>query len=329
MKTAINLGILGCAKINQVAMIDAAAEVSDVEISAIASRSEEYVKSYAARNGINKAYGNYDALLADPDIDLVYNPLPNHLHEQWTIAALKAGKHVLVEKPLAANTAQAMRMNQVADKLGLQLIEAFHYRYHPMAREILSQLHKGAIGQIRNIDVVLKVPKSLLEPDDIRLSYACAGGSTMDLGGYGINLMRAIFAESPTIISATPDIVTENIDGSMEVELEFSNDRKGTLSCSIVSDSVESLVRVEGDEGILQARNPYLPQFGNSLKITRNGEETKQRFPKTTTYVYQMQAVADCLLKGTPCLTPASDGIANMAVIDDIYTAAGLSVRGS
>lgn len=297
-------------------------------VSAVGSRSNTDATTYAGQHGINTAYGSYAALLADADIDIVYNPLPNHLHEKWTIAALEAGKHVLVEKPLAANTDQAKRMAQVADKYSLHLIEAFHYRYHPMAIEILKQLQSGVIGKLQKVEITLKVPKTLLEADDFRLSFACAGGATMDWGSYGIHLMHAIFNESPTIDSATAQVVAENIDGAMDVMLKFSIGVSGTLSCSIVSDSVESLVRVHGSNGTLEAKNPFLPQFGNSLEITGKGAVTKQRFPRTTTYVYQLQAVTDCLLRGEPCVTPGSDGVANMAVLDEIYVAAGLTVRG-
>ena len=328
VKSKLNIGILGCAKINQVAVIDAAAEVTDVTISAVASRSERDAIAYALRHNIEKAYGSYNALLSDPDIDVVYNPLPNHLHEQWTIATLEAGKHALVEKPLCANADEARRMNQAANLSPVQLIEAFHYRYHPMAIEILKQVHSGAIGAVKSVDVVLKVSKDLLEPEDIRLSFACAGGSTMDLGAYGINFMRAILGESPTVDSAIPTVVADNIDGAMDIALSFSTGATGTLACSIVNNSIESLVTINGEKGTLQARNPFLPQFGHSLTITKNGEQTKLRFPKTTTYVYQLQAVADYLLKGEPCLTPASDGIDNMIVLDEIYTVAGLKIRG-
>jgi len=328
VNTGINLGILGCAKISQVAIIDAAKEVPDVAILAVGSRSQADADAYAQQHGISKAYGSYGHLLADPDIDVVYNPLPNHLHEKWTIAALEAGKHVLVEKPLAANADQALRMVKAANKHSLHLIEAFHYRYHPMSIEMLSQLHVGVIGTIRKVEVTLKVPKTMLEDNDIRLSSDCAGGAAMDLGSYGINLMRAIYNEDPTIDSANPEIVADNIDGAMQASLRFSKGVTGTLVCSIINDSVESLVKVYGGNGTLEAKNPFLPQFGHSLKIISDGKETKFRFPRTTTYVYQLQAVTNCLLKGMPCATPASDGIANMAILDGIYAAAGLKIRG-
>tara|TARA_R110002072_G_scaffold36301_4_gene107027 strand:+ start:14421 stop:15455 length:1035 start_codon:yes stop_codon:yes gene_type:complete len=326
---SVNFGILGCAKINQVAIIEAAREIPAVQVLAIGSRNPNDAKQYAADNKIDRSYGSYDALLDDPDIDIVYIPLPNHLHEKWATRALNAGKHVLVEKPLAANAEEASRMVKIAQAHSLHLIEAFHYRYHPMMVAILDHLSSGKIGTIETFQINLKVPKSLLEPDDIRLSFDCAGGAVMDLGAYGINLLRTIFAESPTIDSASAKIVAENIDGSMDIKLRFSNDITGLLSCSIVHDSVESLVTIRGTKGVLEAKNPFLPQFGNSLKVTVDGTTTKQKFSTTTTYVYQLQAVADLLLQGKPVTTPGRDGIANMAVLDGIYTAAGLDIRGT
>lgn len=324
----IRVGILGCARINQVAVIDAAAAVPGIEVTAIASRSQQDAEDYAAEHGIKDAFGSYQALLDDPDIDLVYNPLPNHLHAHWTCAALAAGKHVLVEKPLAANADEARRMIDSARLHARHLIEAFHYRHHPMLAGIRAELDSAAIGRIRRINVSLKVPERQLEPDDIRLSYACAGGATMDLGAYGVNLLRWLAGGSPVVESATATVVADWIDGAMEAQLRFANGIDATMSCSLIHDAFESRLEVVGDNGLLRASNPFLPQFGNALRVIVAGRTTKRHFATTTTYTYQLGSVVDLLAHGKPISTPGQDGEANMQVIDAIYRAAGLPPRG-
>ena len=184
----IRIGILGAARIAPQALIRPARSQANVEIVAVAARDRDRAAAFAGKHGIPRVHDSYEALLADPEIDAVYNPLPNSLHAEWTIRALQAGKHVLCEKPMAANADEAAEMAKVADETGLVLFEAFHYRYHPLALRAKAIIDAGEIGALRHIDA--QFCTLMLRPNDIRLRYDLGGGALMDLGCYTINMIR-------------------------------------------------------------------------------------------------------------------------------------------
>src|SRR5690606_16634605 len=147
-----------------------------------------------------RAYPTYESLLASPDVDAIYNPLPNALHGPWTIRALEAGKHVLCEKPLASNADEAVRMAEVAARTGKRLVEAFHWRYHPLAERMRQIVASGELGRLREVSSYFCVP--LVLPRDIRFDYALGGGATMDLGCYAIHQMRHLVGGEPEVVRA-------------------------------------------------------------------------------------------------------------------------------
>src|SRR4051812_9748216 len=171
----LRIGILGAAKIAPAALIKPARQVNDVEVAAIAARDRAKADKFARKHGIATVHESYDALLADPSIDAVYNPLPNGLHGKWTIAALEAGKHVLCEKPFTANADEAVTVAAVAQRTGLVVMEAFHYRYHPLAQWLVEIANDGTLGTIEHIDTRMVIP--LLPKSDIRWQLSLAGGS--------------------------------------------------------------------------------------------------------------------------------------------------------
>ena len=329
MVEQVRIGILGCARICQQALIEAAAQVPEVEIVAVASRDLARAQAYASEHGIRRAHGGYEALLADGGVEVVYNPLPNSLHAGWSINALNAGKAVLCEKPLASNAAQAGQMVAAARRANRPLIEAFHYRHHPVARFIAERVRSGDLGRLRQIDATLNIPGRLLAPDDIRFQEALAGGATMDLGSYCINILRLVAGEEPTVTEASASTVSPRVDGAMRARLAFPGGSKGAIECSLIHDSLVARLSIEGERGGLVAENPFLPQLGGcSVTITVDGEARIEQFDRTPTYVFQLRSLVEVIRNDAASPAPAEDGVANMKVIDAVYTAAGLGLRG-
>jgi predicted dehydrogenase len=324
----VRIGVLGCARIVQQALIDAAAQVPEVEVVAVASRDGAKARAFAKTHGIPQAFAGYEALLASADVDVVYNPLPNSLHAPWSIRALEAGKAVLCEKPLASNAEEAKAMLEASRVAGRPLIEAFHYRHHPAAQFIAAKVRSGELGRLRRVAAVLDIPGRLLTADDIRFQNDLAGGATMDLGAYCINILRLVTGAEPIVARASASMTSPGIDGAMQGELFFPGDVAGAFECSLIHDTLVARLSIEGDRGGLVAENPFLPQMGNSVTVTRDGTAQTERFDRTATYVFQLRSLVEVIGNGAASPTSAEDGVANMAVIDQVYRAAGLGPRG-
>ena len=196
----VRIGILGAARIAPGGMIKPARNNDEAEVRAVAARDRSRAEAFASKHGIPTVHDSYAALLADPEIDAIYNPLPNGLHAEWTIAALEAGKHVLCEKPFTANATEAEAVAAVAARTGLVVMEAFHYRYHPLAQRMREIVESGELGTIRRVETALCFP--LPKFSDIRYQYDLAGGATMDVGSYTVHLARLLGCEEPEVRSA-------------------------------------------------------------------------------------------------------------------------------
>lgn len=324
----LRIGILGAARIAPNAIIYPARRVPGVQITAIAARDPVRASAFAQRHGIPRAYPDYAALLADPDIDAIYNPLPNSLHAEWSIRALQAGKHVLCEKPLAANAAEAVHMREAAQATGLVLMEAFHYRYHPLMGRMLEIVHSGELGAVRHIEAHMASP--LVRRGDIRYRYDLAGGATMDMGCYTIHLVRTLAGGEPEVVSAQAKHRGPQIDRAMTADLRFADGRTGRILCSLWSSSLLRLqARVQGDRGELHVLNPYLPHLFHWLTVRAGGKTRRERARGESTYTYQLRAFVDAVRHGAPFPTGPDDAVANMRVIDAIYQAAGMAPRGT
>src|SRR4029453_6026000 len=203
----LRIGILGAARIAPMALCRPAREVAGVEVAAIAARDPARAQKFAAKHGIARVHASYDALLADDAIDAIYNPLPNGLHAEWTIRALEAGKHVLCEKPIASNAAEAAQMAEAAARTGRVLTEAFHWRYHPLAAR-MREVVQTELGEIRHIEAAFCFP--LPRFSDIRYSWELAGGTMMDAGCYPVNMVRWLAGADPEVVSAQARLARPN-----------------------------------------------------------------------------------------------------------------------
>jgi predicted dehydrogenase len=294
---------------------------------AVAARDEERARRFAARHGIPRVHASYAALIADPEIDAIYVPLPNSLHACWTIEALRAGKHVLCEKPLAANAREAEQMARVADETGRMLVEGFHYRYHPLAARMKAIVDSGELGQIRHIEAEFSVP--LLKPRSIQYRYDLGGGATMDTGCYAINLVRFLAGAEPEVARAKAWLIRPQVDRRMVADFRFANGCTGRMICALLSARLlRSGVVVHGTEGELRVVFPFLPHHFHRVTVRGRWGARHERFEGETTYTYQLRAFARAVRDGTPALTSAVDAVANMRAIDAIYAKAGLRPRG-
>jgi predicted dehydrogenase len=324
---AIRFGILGAARIAPDALIKAAHNVPDAEVVAIAARDPKRAQEFATANGIPRVIATYDDLVNDPELDVIYNPLPNSLHCEWTIAALRAGKHVLCEKPLASNAVEAERIAKAADESGKILGEAFHYRYHPLADRIRALMTDGTLGRLVHLEAQFSVP---IPETNIRFDWSLAGGATMDLGCYPLHMIRYFSGLTPRVVSAKAETGPKNIDIAMDVDLELAGGVTAKMSCAMKKDSViNATFMARGDRGELRVINPIAPQRGHQLTVKTGAGEKSEAVPGDTTFTHQLRAFIKAVRGAAKFPTDGAEGVVNMRVIDDIYRAAGLPPRAT
>lgn len=318
--------MLGAARIAPMALIQPARDTTEVVVSAVAARDVSRAGAFAGKHGVEGVHPSYEALIADPDIDAVYNPLPNGLHGRWTRAALAAGKHVLCEKPFTANAAEAREIADLAATSGRTVMEAFHYRYHPLMLRIEQILASGELGTLRHVEAALCFP--LPRFSDIRYDYSLAGGATMDAGCYAVHLVRTLGGSTPEVVSAVAKLRDARVDRAMAAELRFPAGHTGRVRCSMWSSRLLQLTaKVVGDSGVLRVLNPVTPQIYHRLSIRSQGGHRVEKFGRRSSYAYQLDAFAAAILRGEAVKTTPEDAIENMSVIDAMYQAAGLPLR--
>lgn len=326
----LRFGILGAAAIAPRALIwpVQGQAAPGVTVVAVAARDIDRARTFATRHKIPRVHAGYTALLEDPEVDAVYIPLPNALHAEWTIRALEAGKQVLCEKPMASNAAEVERVAEVAAKSGRLLMDALHYRYHPLIERAWQIVASGEIGDIVSIDARLCIP--LLALNDIRFHYALGGGATMDLGCYTIDFIRVISGAEPVVTSARALLVNPEVDRAMEAAFTLPDlGATATMRCSLRSANLLSLwARITGSRGVLSIRNPFLPHFGHRIRVQVGKTRRDESVTKEPTYNFQLRAFAAAVRDGGPNPTDAANALALARVIDAVYVASGLKPRG-
>ena len=329
MAQRVRFGVLGAARITPKALVEPArALAGEVEVYAIAARDRGRAERQAAKLGIPKVHDSYEALLADPDVEAVYNPLPNALHAEWSIRAMEAGKHVLCEKPIANNAREAEQMAEAARRTGRILCEAMHMRYHPVHERIPRILESGELGAIRHAEA--HACFLIANARDIRWQYSLGGGALMDLGVYPIMNIRNMLREEPEVVSARARVASPNVDRWIEAHLRFPSGATGRVLTSMWGwPLVEGEHFIEGAEAKLQV-NDRIGLF-QKLDLYKNGKRVwREKLPTTpSTYQRQLAAFVRAVRTGAPTLTGPEHFIPNMRVVDAIYRAAGLPVRGA
>lgn len=325
----VRIGTLGAATITSMALLRPTRSVRGASVVAIAARDPEKARRFAERRHIPRVLESYEALIADPEIDAIYNPLPNSLHCEWTLRALEAGKHVLCEKPFSSNADEARRMAGAARSADRVLMEAFHWRYHPLAHRAKSILERGELGAIQHLEAKLCVP--MLAPGNIRYRLDLAGGATMDVGAYTVNMIRYFAGAEPKVKAAVARLSSPRVDRWMQADLEFQDGRTARVTHSLLSSSLLALsVRIRCAGGELRIFNPLAPHIYHHLTIRSGGRSRTERVPRgDATYVHQLRAFVSAIREGKPTLSDPEDAIANMQVIDAIYEKSGLGRRGA
>lgn len=321
----IRIGILGAARVAEYALIAPAAERTDVEIVAVASRDAERSRTYADKHGIADVEADYAALIARPEIDLVYNALPPSRHADLSIAALDASKHVLCEKPFAMNAEEARAMVKAAEASGRHLIEAFHYRFHPAFEHFLGLLNSGAIGDPVSVDGLFTVPIPA-NPGELRHDPKLGGGALMDLGCYPAHWLRTVIGEEPRVTKVVAVLSETGVDLSLTGDLAFPSGVAGSLACSMAMDcSFAARLSVEGTAGRIEFINPLAPHMGHEIRIEAGGRERTESIDGQSTYWHQLDHVVAVLTDTADPQTGRTDAVANMALIDALYDAAGVA----
>lgn len=322
----LRIGVLGAARITPRAVIKPAGLVDDVEVRAVAARDRGRAAAFAANNQIPRVARNYIELLADPEIDAIYNPLPNGLHGHWSIAALEAGKHVLCEKPFAANAKEAEMVVAVARRTKLTCLEAFPYSHHPLAQRIIEIVRRGDLGTLRHMEAWMYFP--LLSRSNMRWDVDLAGGSCMDVGCYAIHILRSIAGTEPDVLRAHARCRLPGVDRWMQADLRFTDFLSARITVAMLSTHLFGRgVRVIGERGELRAFNPYTPHLGHLVTIRTSKGSRREHFTYQSSYVFQLRAFARAVLQNEPSPVPSNDAVANMQVIDAVYRAAGMEPR--
>lgn len=323
---SLRIGILGAARIAPMAVIRPARGNPEVQVNAIAARDPERARKFARKHGIGKVHDSYDALIADPDVDAIYNPLPNGLHGRWTIAALEAGKHVLCEKPFTANADEARAVAAVAARADRVVMEAFHYRYHPFTERTLAIIESGELGEIRHVETHMCIP--LLLRNDIRWDLSLAGGTLMDVGCYALHQLRTYAGAEPEITGARVKLFRPGVDRWARADARFADGRTGRILVSMASTRLLDIsARVVGTAGTLKVVRQTTPQYLGSLTVEADGAKRTERPTREPTYSFQLRAFADAVLRGVPFPTTVDDAVKNMEAVDAVYRAAGLTPR--
>ena len=322
----LRIGILGAARIAPMALIKPARRNLMASVVGVAARDTVRAATFAAKHGIERVYTGYDDLLADPDIDAVYNPLPNSHHARWTIRALEAGKHVLCEKPFSATVAEAEAMAAAATRTGRVLMEAFHYRYHPLFGRLRTIMAAGEIGKVERLEATFCIP--LLRADDIRWRAELAGGALMDTGCYAIHLLRHLAQSEPTVRSARAKWTKGGVDRWLTTDLVFPTGVAGRVTCGLLQPKLLAIgARVIGSEGQISVFNFVAPQFFHRLRVRTRAGNRSERVAGSPSYDYQLRAFVGAVRNGTAVPTGPADSIANMRLIESIYAAAGRPPR--
>jgi predicted dehydrogenase len=322
----VRIGILGASSFAPTTLINPAKGNAEVVVAAVGARDMPSAQEFATKYQIPKAYGTYEELIEDPDLDAIYVLVPTSMHGMWTKAALAAGKHVLCEKPFTANAAEAREIAELAARSDRIVMEAIQFRHHPLTLRVEEIIASGELGTLERVDVVLCV--MLHQFSGNCYNYALAGGATMDAGSYVANMVRTFGGSTPEVVAAQAKLRAPQVDRAMTADLRFAAGHTGRLRCALwSSDLFRATAKVVGDSGELRWLSPAAPHLFPRLSVRSANGKRVERFPRRATYAYQLDAFAAAVLHGAPVRTTPEDAVENMTVIDAIYRAAGLPVR--
>ena len=312
----VQWGVLSTARING-KFLGGVAQSTVAQVTAVASRDMIRAREYADEHRIERAYGSYDALLADPEIEAVYISLPNSLHLHWTERALAAGKHVLCEKPLSRRAADVRAAFDVAEREGRLLMEAFMYRHNPQTLRIAELVRAGAIGRLRMIRGAFSFP--LADGANVRLDHDLDGGALMDVGCYCVNAARLLAGE-PDLVTGLQVTGGDGVDIAFTGAMRFRDDVLAHFDAGFVLSARDEL-EVAGEEGSLFAADPWHAREP-VIELRRDGEVQRLELELADSYRLEAENLSAAIRDGTPPLLGRADAVGQARAIEALYEAA-------
>ena len=314
----LHWGLLSTARINR-ALIPPLRASKRNQLFAVASRSQDSAEKYAREWKIPRAHRSYEALLADPEINVIYNPLPNHLHAEWTIRAVEAGKHVLCEKPLALRVADVDAIQEAARKHGRIVMEGFMYRHHPQTLKVQELMKSGALGSLKLIRGSFSFVLS--REGDVRLKPEMGGGSIWDIGCYPISYARMVVGENPLEVVGWQVTGPTGIDETFVGQMRFADDILAQFDSSFVI-PFYTFMEIVGSEGTLHVPHPFRPTTGEKIFLRRGDKTETIKVPGQELYIGEVENMADAILLGHEPRVSLIDSRANVAVLSSFVESA-------
>ena len=314
----LNWGILSTARITR-ALIPPLQVSKRNHLLAVGSRTQESADKFARANRIQRAHGSYEALLADPEIDVIYNPLPNHLHAEWTIKAVEAGKHVLCEKPLALSVDEVDAVKAAAHKHGRVVAEAFMYRHHPQTLKMQEMVKSGSLGALKLVRGSFSFVLS--RDGDVRLYPEMGGGSIWDVGCYPISYTRTVLGENPFEVFGWQVTGETGIDDTFVGQMRFAEDVLAQFDSSFVI-PFHAFMEIVGSEGTLSIPHPFKPGENEMVYLTRGDKTETIKIKGQELYIGEVEDMADAVLLGKDTRVSLDDSRANVAVISALLESA-------
>lgn len=337
----LRIGILGASRIAESAVVGPAQALGH-RLVAVAARDRARAQVFADKYGVERVLDSYDDVINDPEVDAIYNPLANSLHGPWNLAAVRAGKPVLSEKPFARNEIEAREIADAARDSGVLVLEGFHYLFHPLMDRTVELLDAGTVGTVQHVEVVMAMPSP--DDGDPRWSYDLAGGALMDLGCYSLHVSRLLgrwCGGTPEITGGRAVLRDERIDESAVIDIGYPDGANGILANSMIAIDRSAVtgthphgeyvfsLRIVGDHGSLYLHDFLGPNRDDRLTIVDSvrGTVSVEHLGTRSTYTYQLEAFADAVQNGTSLPIGLDDAVENMRYLDNAYRAVGLAPR--
>ena len=311
-------GILSTARIND-ALLNPLRVSRRNQLVAVSSRTQDKAEAYARKIKVSRAYGSYQALLADPEIDVIYNPLPNYLHAEWTIKAVQAGKHVLCEKPLALTVQEVDAISGASEKYGKVVAEAFMYRSHVQSLKVKEIVDSGELGKLKLIHG--SFTSVMANPDDYRWNPEMGGGGLWDIGCYPLSFMRMVLSTEPLEVYGRELKGPSGVDEVFAAQLRFPNEVFAYFDCSLKV-PYHVFMEIIGDEGTLIIPTPFNPGAREKFFLIKGNKTKAIALKGTDPYVSEVEDISDAILLGRPTRVSLADSRGNVAVIQSLFESA-------